>query len=65
MANYSIDDQHGNELCAGIRNIGEAQEIAQRNANRLGASVWIYGDDLGGDDDGVEIAPDTEVSGQP
>ena len=62
MANYSIDNMHGDEICAGIRNLGDAQETAQRHANRLGQSVWIYGDDLGGDDDGVEVEPEPAIS---
>lgn len=61
MTNYSIDTMHGNEICAGIRNIGEAQEVAQRHANQRNESVWIYGDDIGGNDGGVEVKPEASA----
>ena len=59
MANYSIDTMNGNEICSGIQDLGQAQEVAQRRANERNESVVIFGDDLG--DEGVTVEPEVMV----
>lgn len=56
MATYSIDDQHGTNICGGIQLEHRAREIAQKYANDLGAPVHLYSSDEG--DEGETIEPD-------
>ena len=42
---YSIDDQHGTNICGGIRLEHKAREIAQGYANESGKSVLLYSSD--------------------
>lgn len=51
MAQYSIDDQHGTNICGGLEE-SRAQSVAQRYADELGAPVLLYSDD--GDEQLVE-----------
>lgn len=44
MTSYSIDDQHGTNICGGLEE-RRAQRVAQEYADELGAPVLLYGDD--------------------
>lgn len=39
---YEIIDEHGNLLAAGLRGHDRARQVAQRKADRLGETVYIY-----------------------
>lgn len=51
MATYSIDDQHGTNICGGLEE-RIALRVAQEYANDLGAPVLLYSDD--GDEQTVQ-----------
>ena len=53
---YAIDSMHGNELTTGIQSEVEARRIAQRFADRLGESVYLY--EVGSDEEAEEFAPE-------
>lgn len=55
---YSIDDQHGTNLCGGIQLEHKARKTAQEYADKLGAPVLLYSDDPG--DEGETIEPITD-----
>lgn len=59
MSTYSIDDAHGTEICAGLSE-HEARAAAQRWADRLGASVYLYEADS--EAPAVEVAPTAGVT---
>lgn len=42
MANYSIDDGHGNLITAGLQDYAQARRSAQSQADRRGAAVYLY-----------------------
>lgn len=44
MAQYSIDDQHGTNICGGL-DARRALRVAQEYADDLGAPVLLYSDD--------------------
>jgi hypothetical protein len=44
MTNYSIDDQHGNEITTGL-NERNARATAQKIANKRGETVYLYADE--------------------
>lgn len=52
---YSIDDQHGTNICSGLPEI-RARAVAQEYANDLKAPVWLYSSDPA--DDGEIIEPE-------
>jgi hypothetical protein len=54
---YSIDDQHGTNICGGL-DARRAQQVAQTEANRLGAPVLLYSAE--GEEQIVE--PDAQAS---
>lgn len=43
MTNYSIDDEHSNQITTGLSE-HNARQAAQRLANDRGKSVWLYRD---------------------
>ena len=58
MNNYSIDDEFGTELAAGLTE-SAARKEAQRLANKRGESVYMY--DSSADADGpanIEVKPE-------
>ncbi len=55
--NYSIDDQHGTNICGGLSE-HNARRVAQDYANRLGAPVLLYVD--GTDEHNEVVRPDAE-----
>ncbi len=55
MTHWNIDSAHGNSITEGIQLESEARKIAQRAADRLGESVYLY--EEGSDDEAEEIAP--------
>lgn len=55
---YAIDTGDGNELCSGLSPESYAREVAQRHANRLGESVYLY--EIGSDDEAEEITPEAD-----
>lgn len=59
MSSYTVDDAHGNQLCAGIQNFDEAERTAQAIADRLGQSVWLFGPDL--PEGGEEFSPEASA----
>jgi len=50
---YAIDDEHGNQLCAGLSE-HEVASWAQHLANKRGKSVWFY---RMHDGDNVQVNP--------
>lgn len=61
MANYSIDDEHSNQIAAGLQE-HNARQVAQRFANERGRSVWLYRDSEGAQAfESEEIAPEVDV----
>jgi len=44
MTQYSIDDQHGTNICGGLPE-ARALRVAQEYADELGAPVLLYSDD--------------------
>jgi len=56
MANYSIDDGHGNLITAGLQDEAHARRTAQSQADRRGESVYLY--EVGcADDEFEEFSP--------
>lgn len=51
---YAVDTSDGNELCGGLP-AETARETAQRWADRLGQSVYLY--EMGSDDESEEVEP--------
>lgn len=62
MSHYNIDSADGNSLSQGIQLEVEARRIAQRTANRLGESVYLY---EVGNGDGESEAESEEIEPQP
>lgn len=52
---YSIDDQHGTNICGGIELEHKARETAQRYANDLKEPVRLYSNEPG--DAGETVYP--------
>ena len=44
MANYSVDDQHSNQITTGLSE-RNARSVAQRIANERGETVYLYADE--------------------
>jgi hypothetical protein len=57
MANtyWAVDSADGQEITTGLSE-QEARGVAQRHANRLGASVYLY--EVGSDEEAEEIEPE-------
>ncbi len=53
MTNYILCDGNGNELYAGLQD-NEAEQIAQRTANEICESVFLYAEDPADDSEGQE-----------
>jgi hypothetical protein len=53
---YAIDDGHSNLICDGLPE-QTARATAQRIANELGKSVWLYADT----EESQEIAPEVDI----
>lgn len=57
MNQYSIDDQHGTNICGGLDE-HRARTVAQQYADDLGAPVLLYSDEPGDDGETVEPSHD-------
>lgn len=63
---YSIDTGDGNQLCAGLQGHDYARQVAQRRADELGQSVYLYApsevaeaEERGEEHESEEIEPTT------
>ena len=63
MTQWNIDSAHGNSMTQGIATESEARNLAQRTANRLGESVYIYEARTIREDESEET-PDTAVDAE-
>lgn len=60
MTTYAIDDQHGNQLTAGLQE-SEAQRVAVAIANQRGETVRLYAD-VPADEDGQPTGPSWDIA---
>lgn len=66
MTYWNIDSAHGNSISQGIQLESEARKAAQRTANRLGESVYLYEAGADGESEAAseEIEPVSDEEGR-
>ena len=52
---FAVDTGDGNELCSGLNPESYAREVAQRHADRIGETVYLY--EVGSSSEAEAIEP--------
>ncbi len=63
MTHWNIDSSHGTSLTEGLNPESYARKVAQRYANRLGESVYLY-ETRTMREDSSEETPDVELNAE-